>query len=178
MKINREFLRTVRGQLSLLAAAYVGALVLALAALCLRSLFFERFVHDKFAPVPERLQTLAADLAAGRGDPGQLRALSSEDVNLIYGAWLDQPDLDPAGRLARDLLTADGARILERVRRTLVAGNPAQRARAVELLGLVDVAELKPEVCFLCDYAARKAQRRGEAELAGQADAVLDRLAR
>ena len=153
MRINRLYLRSVRGQLSLLGAAYGGAVLLAVVAVCVRSIFFEHFFFEHFEPPSPRLQQLAGDLAAGRAGPAQVAVEKAEDRQVLYGAWLSQPAQE---LMARSLLAADGRRILERIRRTLVTGDLPQRTRAVELLGLVTADDLKPEArrALLHDTAA------------------------
>jgi hypothetical protein len=176
MRVSTTFLRSAPGQLTLLAILYGGAVLLAVAALCLRSVAFEPFIRERVPPLPERLAELARTVAEAPGGK-ELPPLSGEDVDLLVGAWIDEPDLDPQGHLAEDLLARRGAAVLEHVRRTLVVGDPPQRARAVALLGRVTTEELKPQALALCRYARRRAEARGDSDLAAQASATLARLA-
>ncbi len=198
MKLNRRFLRSAPGQLSLLGGVYLGAAVLAIAALAVRSLFFEPLVREKYAPIPEKLQEKVRERGAGKietraltdaieklaqeeadSPPGQrARPVSAADraaelAGLIYGNWIDDTGLDPDNRLARSLTATYAGAIRERVRRTLVLGDPPQRRRAVQLLSLLDA---EPAVLELCRFALYRARRRGETTLAEEAQAVLDRL--
>jgi hypothetical protein len=175
MKLSRVYLRSIRGQLTLLGVTYLGAVALAVVALCLRNWFFESTVREKYAPVPQSLQSLARDVAEGKGGKEQLEKLSLPEVDLLYGYWIDQPELDAEGRLIQCLLSSHGPLILSRVRRTLVCGNPQQRARAADILSLPPEA-LRPEAIRLLQFARVRAQRRGEQTLARQASAVLDQL--
>jgi hypothetical protein len=174
VKITRLWLRSVPGQLALLGGAYLGAVVLAVVALCLRGVFFERFIGETYRAAPEDLTAALRAAAAGEATPEQLRRLE-EDPNLLYDVWMANADLDPQGRLARRLLARHGRLTLERVRRTLALGTAAQRGRALDLLALADEAELRPEVVQLCRYELRRARRRGEEGLAGRAVGLLAR---
>jgi hypothetical protein len=166
MKLNRTFMRSVPGQLTLLGVTFAGALALAIVTLCLRSVFFERFVYDKHPKLEEPLATLAQDLAAGRAGTAQIDDAIKEEakrkarpsrvpgdpseplppevarmmvLDVLYGAWLaDSPEepSDPLGKLARELMTSYSSDTLALVKRTLTVGNPEQRLRAVELLAL------------------------------------------
>jgi hypothetical protein len=173
MKISRLWLRSARGQLTLLGIAYLGAVVLAVVALCLRSVLFERLVGESYRKPPDRLAVLLRTVAAEDATPEQLQQLKEEDPGLLYEAWLGDAGLDPQGRLARRLLSLHGEGMLERVRRTLALGTVAQRTRAVDLLAFAQRDELRPEVVRLCHHELRRAQRRGEDDLAGRLRRVL-----
>jgi hypothetical protein len=170
MRITRTLLRSAPGQLGLLGVLYAGAVVLGVAAWCLRPVLFEPYIRERFPPLSEAQAALARELAGGAAN------VSASDVSGLYGAWIDDPALDPHGRLAAALLAGHGGQVLESVRRTVVVGDAAQRARAVALLGSIRADDLKPRAAALCRFAQVKAERRGETELAAQAAAALARL--
>jgi len=175
MKFTKADVRSVRGQLALLAITFLGAIILAVAALCLRSVFFEAYVREKHAPLPAHLKKYLDDTAAGKA-VASAEKLGQTEIGLLYGAWFDDAASDPEDRLARCLISADGRYILGQLRRTLVAGNLTQRTRAVRLLTLITVEELKSEVIELCRYVHERAWRRGELELVKQAQVHLNQL--
>jgi hypothetical protein len=175
VKITRLWLRSVRGQLTLLGGAYLGAVALAVTALCLRSAVFERLVGETYRATPPRLAAVLRAVAAGEAGDEQLQALEGEEPDLLYEAWMADAGLDPRGRLARRLLSLHGPPMLERARRTLGVGTPAQRGRALELLAWAGQAELRPEVVRLARYALERARRRGEDDLARRATELLAR---
>jgi hypothetical protein len=177
MRLNRLWLRSVPGQLTLLGVTYVGAVVLAVAALCLRSLLFEPYIRETYQTA-ERLGPLVRAVARGDATREQLQQLDRENAGLLYDAWLSDAELDPQGRLARRLFADHGPSIMERLRRTLVVGNAAQRARALQMLGFLAEPSLRPEALELVRYARQKAERRGETELERQAAALLARWER
>jgi hypothetical protein len=69
MKLTPQVIRSVQGQLSLLAATYIGAIVLALAAWYCRPILFEPNIQEKFPPLANPrtgdLRQVAVDLANG-----------------------------------------------------------------------------------------------------------------
>jgi hypothetical protein len=157
-----------------MGAAFLGAVVLAVVALCLRSVLFERALGETYRTPSEALAALLRAVAAGTATPEQLRQLEEEKAELLYEAWMGDPALDPQGRLARQLLARRGAAMMERARRTLALGTVGQRERAVELLGFVPEGDLRSEAVDLCRRELRLATRRGEHELAARARRVLE----
>lgn len=170
-------MRTARGQLKLLGITFLGAIGLAILALCLRGVFFERFVREKYPPLAdadrERCGELAAEHVAPRRLEELVRDLRGRDA--VYGAWVQEPELDPANRMARRLAEAQSDWLLDRLKRTLVAGSPAQRARATQWLSLFPEA-CRDRVRELARFARARAGRRHETDLAQEADAVLAAL--
>jgi hypothetical protein len=173
IKLSRSYIRSVHGQLTLLGGTFLGAVALAVAALCVRGAFFERYVREKYPPA----EGLEGGLTAEQAE-AQVRRVDEKPATLdrVYGAWIEDPGLDPEGRLARGLLAARGSEVLGRLRRTLTVGSPAQRGRALAWLALVTEEEQFPEALELGRFARQRALRRGEHDLLRQADAVLERL--
>jgi hypothetical protein len=174
MRLSTAYLRSVQGQLVLLAITLAGGILLAVAALCLRSVLFEPHIREKY---PELSRKLEADLKKrDRAAGDRVRKLSPRELRAVYGAWISAPDLDPRGWLADHLLALHGPALLGNIRQTLVVGNAEQRGRALALLGRVSAEDLKPEARRLGRYALDRSRRRREPELARQAEAVLDKL--
>lgn len=115
MMLSRASLRSVEGQLVLLGLIYLGAAVLAVGALALRGVLFERWVQEKYPPLPAELKTVLEDVAQGRGTAeefvktidrlarqqgGTVQPVSAARADLLqaaYGAWVEEPGLDPRG---------------------------------------------------------------------------------
>ncbi|MBI4606381.1 MAG: hypothetical protein HY721_30820 [Planctomycetes bacterium] len=174
MRLSRDGIRSPRGQLALLAGAYAGALVLAVVALALRSAFFESFVREKHPPLPEGLKGKVERLRAGEG-PGQV---TPEEAADLYGAWIDDPALDPEGRVPRALLSGgpsgmSASALSAAVRRTLAAGSAAQRLRALGFLAGAAHPALRDEALRLARSLTEHARRRGEREIVVRGEAVL-----
>jgi len=76
MKLTPQFIRSVQGQPSLLAATYIGAIVLALAAWYCRPIFFEPNIREKFPALADartgNLGQVAANVADGLAAPAAL----------------------------------------------------------------------------------------------------------
>jgi hypothetical protein len=164
---SRAYLRSAPGQLALLAVAFAGAVVLAVAALVLRERFFEPFVREKYPPLEGRLRDVAG-LLAGKEIADQQRSELEKEVretprgvDAVYGGLIEDSDLDLDHRLERWLLRTGRADLLGRLRRTLAAGNERQRAGALRLLEWV-AGEGDDEAIALVRQARERARRRGE----------------
>jgi hypothetical protein len=176
----RDRVRSARGQMMLFGLTFLGAVVLAVVAVCLRDVFFERFVREKYPPLAEGDRDRAGDLAAANVEPGKLEELlrdlgGAPLREAVYGAWIEEPDLDPQRRLARRLAVAQPDWLLERLARTLVAGNPQQRGRATQWLALLP-DEQNHRARELARFARIRAERRREDNLIAEADAALETL--
>ena len=195
MKLPRQFLRSIEGQLALLAMIYLGAALLALAALALRTVLFEPYIREKYLPPPTDLKTVLAELAQGsvpmeefEKTVERLARLQAKSENALpaareqllqaaYGAWMDDAELDPQGRLAKCFFSVKGRLTIERIRLTLVAGDERQRGRVVVLLRWAVGSEVQSEAGQLCEFARRRAERRHESALVQQANETLAVLA-
>lgn len=179
--LSATFLRSVHGQLLLLAGTYAGAVVLAVVAVGLRSVFFDRYVRETFPQPSERVLSLMKQVATSEGrlagrDSTSIRELSGPELEQAYGAWIRDPALDPRGRTASLLLWAHPEFMIKRIRLTCVAGSPAQQARALELLAHDHDRSTHSEAQFLCQFLKARAHRRGEVGLFKQADEALRQL--
>jgi hypothetical protein len=206
MKLTPQFIRSVRGQLSLLATTYLGAVCLALAAWTCRSILFESYIREKFPekPMPGSVAAAVDQVALGVSEPKSLPPVIDElatkeadrrrpagatrpaasDIEVardalwtaVYGAWIDRDNFDPADRVASAFLSEPSCLIFERLRRTLVVGNERQRSRALHLLSLAASDESRSQARALCEYAKERSRRRHEHALVEQAEQVLNVL--
>lgn len=173
-KLNKPYLRSAQFQMLLFAWTFVNAVVLAIAALCLRGVLFEPFCLAKF---PKLEQTVfAKELAEGKAKADRLKDLPDAELHALFGTLINDPESDPDNHVAKALLSQKPSSILEKIRITLVMGNREQRQRAVDLLTRFAGSEHRSAAADLCRYAEEKARRRGENELALQARTVLERL--
>lgn len=174
-----RFLRTTRGQLTVLGVAYGSAALLAAVAVVFFTDWFDSGVYEKFKTAPsERLRKLAADVAAGRNEATAVKDLSETELLQIYAVCVDEPDVDPQQQLAAALWRFHGDRLLERIRRTLVVGNPKQRLKALEILGTMPAHRDRMPARQLCEFALRRSRRCGETDIADRASALLRRFDR
>lgn len=179
--LSAPFLRSVQGQLVLLAGTYTGAVVLAILAVGLRSVFFDRYVRETFPAPSERVLALMNRVAHSNGpltdrDSEAIRELSGPELEAAYGAWLNTKALDPRGRVTMLLLWPHSAFMIKRIRITCIAGSLAQQARALELLARDPDRSTKDEALSLCQFLRERAHRRGEGGLRKQADEALHQL--
>jgi hypothetical protein len=190
--LTRAYLRSVRGQLALLGLTFAGALGLAAAALCLRDRLFERWARESYPPLDGNVKDAALELA-GMGWDGWRGITYLKDkldeapsgAEAVYGALIEDSELDPDGWLTGAIFFLRADYLLERMKRTLVAGDAAQRAGVLRVLGQA-YGKLQPslasrKVTFeqsleLVRFARRRAARRGEEALVRQADTVLEQL--
>jgi hypothetical protein len=187
----RAWLRSVTGQLALLLGTFAGAVMLAVVIVCLRGPVFEKYVRETY-PDPDdwsvhACQTLASARATsddcrrvgeqieehlGKEPPPRRAAV----LERIYGAWMQDDRLDPDGLLVVRLTRLQPDWTRERLRRTLAAGSPFQRKRALEWLLLAAAAPgLEEPIEKLARQAHVRAMRRGETELSRLAAEVLGR---
>jgi hypothetical protein len=190
MRSWRAWLRSVRGQLSLLAATFAGAVALAVVMVCLRGLVFERYVREVYPPLEGWSEEAAQLLAAPNTSAGRIAELGKEmqrridrhddpkrryqDLERIYGAWISEGRASASPLLPGRLTRLQRDWVLQRLRRTLVAGRPTQRAAALSWMEIIVVEpEGGDEVVALAEYARRRAVARNEPDLQRLAEAVL-----
>lgn len=190
MRRWRAWLRTVRGQLALLAATFAAAVALAAAIVCLRGAVFERYVRETYPPAGSWARETARELSAPETPPRRLEAIRAavieharrarevrkpaQDLEELYGLWLQEPELDPDGTLAVRLTGFVPDWVTDRLRRTLAAGNPDQRGRALRWLrAIAGLEETAERVRVLAAQARRRAAARGEEAVRLEAEAVL-----
>jgi hypothetical protein len=124
---------------------------------------------------PEKFRQLLKARSGGEMKSSDAEALRRAELEMLYGAYLERPDLDPSATLPRTLHKLDAATTLSLVRRTLAVGTPTQKQRALTLLASAD-DEYRDEAVSLARYASEQARRRGDGSLAAAADAVKQRL--
>jgi hypothetical protein len=190
MREWRIWLRSVRGQLTLFGATFGAAVALAVAIVCLRGPVFERYARETYPPAGSWAQEAAGALAAPETAPPRLRAIEAAviehanvaraarkpapDLEELYGFWLLNPELDPDGLLAVRLTRFVPDWVMDRLQRTLAAGNPDQRARALRWLqAIAGSEETADRVRVLATQARHRAATRGEEPIRLQAESVL-----
>lgn len=174
---RHRWLRSVQGQLTLLAGVLAGAVVLAVATVCLREVVFERTVYQRLPEVPAEVAD--AVTAFARDEAATQPAVREGETELVYVVWLtDDTSSEQPDRVARYLASEPLAKqTLGWVRRTLATGNPSQRQRALSLLGyFADSPEHARTALTLARRERERAKQRGEAELVETAQTVVERL--
>lgn len=132
--MNKQELRTVKGQLLLLGAMFAGSIVLAVFIATQRG-FFEKFIEEKYGQLPASMKPLADAAAEGKIDGEAFKKLSQAERLLLYDDWMARPDPPPA-RTPEVLVAADSALYLARAERTLVGGSEDQKLRALKFIEL------------------------------------------
>lgn len=160
---QRAWVRSPRGQLSLIAAVYAGSILFSLGAALSRSAVFDRTVYESFEPVPAHLAALT---------PEQLQVLPTEDRRRLYGQRINTGD-----GVAIELLADRPGELHDWLRATIVTGSPEQRRAATALLPAVRdaarSAELQQQIHQTATYARERALALNDAEWLALADAVL-----
>ena len=174
---SQRWLRSVVGQVTLLAGALAGAVVLGVVAVLLRGLVFEPTVYQR---LPEVSAEVADAVVAFARDPSATKpAIRDDEREQVYAVWLvgDLPEAQ-LDRVARYLASpAVAVQTLGWVRRTLATGNPAQRRRALNLLGYLAEADDHAQTALaLVRREHERAKRRGESELVEVARTILQRF--
>jgi hypothetical protein len=175
--LNRDFIRSIRGQLALLGVTYIGAAGLAVVALIFRTSFFEYHVRERYPEPSARILAMIerGGRASASDDADALERLSASELDAAYGAWISDPAADPTGQTAVRVLWGNPDALIRRLRMTAVAGNLEQRRRALALLSYAK-PEARDEAIALCRFLAERARRRGEWALVDEANHVLGRF--
>ena len=197
MKQSFQKFQTVSGQLTLLGLVFICAVVLGVAIVCLRDRVFERYSREKYPPLDgyaaeasrvlvnpsssaEQVEEVGKQLreriqAAARDR--QRASMRFNDLEGLYGAWMQDEAFDPTGSLAQRLTHLQPDWVFQRLRVTLVAGSHNQELRTLAWLRFVagNTSEGGSLAQFdeLAEYARRKAQHRGDREFEQLADAVI-----
>ncbi|MGE0707002.1 MAG: hypothetical protein AB7N76_02575 [Planctomycetota bacterium] len=171
----QERLRTPAGQLWLLLAALVVSIPIGV-ALGLNRRTFEGFARERYPQAPETAIRVADAIARGQAGAAQVRELDLEGRCGLYRLWMrqdpevagpvdgnagDQLPPKPVEPLLRPevlgplLFEVDPACYADLLKRTLVAGSPAQRERALLLARQARGPALAAVLRFAAERAAR-----------------------
>ncbi|GAA4428717.1 hypothetical protein [Bremerella cremea] len=175
MKISKAELRSAKIQGLMLIGVLLGAIGLAVVSLCVRELFFEKYVREKFPEITEKV-TRRAQFLVETNPANNPNPVESTEEEWLYAAWIQDEQLDPQGSLAQQLFELAPEHMLDRCCRTLVVGNIEQRQRALQLLSFAPPQDHVDEIRRLATYAREKSSRREEAALVTAADGLLARL--
>ena len=170
--MNKQELRTLKGQLFLLGAMFAGSVLLA-SFIATKRDFFESFVEEKYSALPASMKMLADGAAAGKIDREAFGKLSQAERLLLYDDWMTRPDPPPAGTPSA-LVAADPALYLARAERSLVGGSDKQKLRALKFLELAGAKEAVP----LLRKARQWSIKRRTVELTVKITETLERLER
>ena len=80
---DKEFLRSVPGQLLLLAGTFLGAIILAVAAILLRGVMFEPYVREKYPAVDAETQKFIEGLVEGHSRIETLEKLIDREADRL-----------------------------------------------------------------------------------------------
>ena len=158
-KEQKAWIRSPRGQLSLLLAVFVGSALFSVGCALAREGFFERYVVEKFEAPPTHLGSLT---------PAQVLLLPPDERKLLYGERIDHgTGIDPA------VLAERPEELHVWLRGTIVTGNPAQRRAATGLLPLLRGRGVDAELEATARYAEQRAVRLGDDAWLALAQAAL-----
>jgi hypothetical protein len=161
--------QTLNGQLLLILGLFLACILGSITLITQRARL-ESWQFEKYAPLPAHLQPLCNAACAGQLDPLQFANLSTENRLSLYDWWMTQPTPDPLMPAA--IFAADPRLYLDRTERSIICGNPAQRAKALLFLELA-----KPTQAF--DTLAKVriwAQNRNDQALLAQLDHCVHTL--
>lgn len=140
--MNKQELRTLKGQLILLGVMLAGSVALAIFIATQRG-FFEKFIEEKYTQLPAALKPLADAAAEGRLDREAFNKLSQAERLILYDDWMTRVG-EPPARTPSELVAADSGLYLARAERTLVSGRDDQKMRALKFLELAASKEAVP----------------------------------
>ena len=191
-----RWLRSVPGQMSLLAFVFACAVVVGLLPWFLRTLVFQRFARETYPAFDGYAETAMPVLRRRGSTEDEIDTVLNEirrrddvtgpqrflNLERMYGQWILDEDVRRNGLLARRLTATDRRWlrewVVDRLRLTLAAGNVQQRRSAVDwieaALGEKSLApETAEELRRMLERARDRARRRGEDALAEEAAAAL-----
>lgn len=172
IKAIRRGLKTAEGQLLLLAATFLGALILAAGTLCLRSVLFEPYIRHRVVELDDDLKQRGADVASGKQPADSLEKLSVTQVAGLYGGLINGVVDDPKNLLAASLFKFHSRVLMDKLQITVAVGNHNQRRRAVELLK-ISGTDNRSRAAELCRHIVDRARRTGDTELRQLSESVL-----
>jgi hypothetical protein len=170
--MNKRELRTLKGQILLLAGMLAGSVVLAVFIATQRA-FFEKFIEEKYAALPANMKPLADAATEGKLDREAFNKLSQTERLLLYDDWMTRPDPPPMPMPAA-LVAADSPLYLARAERTLAGGREDQKLRALKFLELAGSKEAIP----LLQKARQWSIKRRTILLTAKITETLERLER
>jgi hypothetical protein len=132
--MNKQELRTLKGQLLLLGAMFAASILLAIFIATERA-FFEKFIEEKYADLPANMKPLADAAAEGKIDREAFDKLSQAERLFLYDDWMTRPD-QTSSQTPSALVAADSALYLSRAERTIVGGREDQKLRALKFIEL------------------------------------------
>lgn len=170
--MNKQELRTLKGQLLLLGVMLAGSVALAV-IIATQRVFFEKFIEEKYAALPAALKPFADAAAEGRLDREAFNKLSQADRLILYDDWMGHP-LEPPARTPSELVKADAGLYLARAERTLINGREDQKRRALKFFELARARDAVP----ILKKARQWSIRRRTFELTAKITETLERLER
>lgn len=170
--MNKQELRTLKGQLMLLGAMLAGSVLLA-GAIATQRGFFEKLIEEKYTALPETLKPLADAAAEGKLDREAFNKLSQAERLILYDDWMARAN-EPPARTPSELVAADAPLYLARAERTLISGREDQKMRALKFLELAEAKDAIP----LLRKARQWSIRRRTAGLTAKITETLERLER
>lgn len=170
--MNKQELRTLKGQLLLLGAMLAASILLAIFIAMQRG-FFEKFVEEKYAALPANMKPLADAAAEGKIDREAFDKLSQAERLLLYDDWMTRPE-QSSSRTPSALVAADSALYLSRAERTIVGGREDQKLRALKFIELAGSKMALP----LLQKARQWSINRRTTQLTTKITETLERLER
>jgi hypothetical protein len=146
-------IRTLKIQLLLTAGMFAACVAMAAAAVWQRG-WFERFMGEKYGPLPTALRDVAADAARGQIDPKTWEGLSPADRLALYDDWMAAADSPQSAPKA--LLAVDRDLYLARVEQTLVCGRSEQRQKALDFAAWAASPDVIPVLERVQGWAKRQ----------------------
>jgi hypothetical protein len=170
--MNKQELRTLKGQLLLLCALFAGSVALAVFIASERA-FFEKFIEEKYVALSPSLKPLADSAAEGKLEQEAFNKLSQADRLILYDDWMARPDSLPE-ETPHALVSADKGLYLARAERTIINGSNYQKLRALKFLELAASRDAIP----ILRKAREWSLKRRTLELTAKITETLERLER
>lgn len=172
----RRRMRTMGGQLTMIGMSYVGAVILAVAAVVLRPWLFDPYIRqrqpDATPQFVERLQTMAD----GTTPVDAIQEYTVEQVHVALGILIDGRITDSEKIVSGKLMEYHSSTVVDRLKITAATGSANQQLRAVQLLTAVAGVNRADEALAICRYIRDQAWRRKRSKLQAAADTAVRQL--
>ena len=174
----RKYLSSARGQLTLLGGVNAGAIVVAIVALTLRTVFFQTYIREKFPELSKPLRLAAQEVANGKNPDSLFDGIAENELQSVYGSWINREIKDERQLVAQGLVEHHSDLLIIRIRTTLIVGSRQQQIRALELLRLLSPADQTASTRKWVRLVQERARRQNDQQVMEAATGTLRELSK
>ena len=168
----RRRMRTIEGQFGMMGGAILGAVAMAIAALCLRTILFDPYIRQRNPePTPAFVKTMQ-EIADGARSAESIDEFSSEQVAVAYGILIDHRIQDSKKVVTRRITHFQSPVVVDRLKITAATGSDVQRLAAISVIAEFS-APVPPDAVTILNYIRERGRRTKNNELFQAVEAVF-----